>query len=132
MADDEFSITALVTAAGGGDQIAWNDIVDRFSPLLVGVLRQCRLTAAETEDVAQTVWLRLVEHLDSLREARALPTWIVTTGRREFSRAIPLISIGSASRRRRRQRMTYCCAPSGSKPCSQASPSSTPVTASSC
>jgi len=83
MADDEFSITALVTAAGGGDQLAWNDIVDRYSPLLVGVLRQCRLTAAETEDVAQTVWLRLVEHLDSLREARALPTWIVTTGRRE-------------------------------------------------
>jgi len=83
MADEEFSITALVTAAGEGDQIAWNDIVDRFSPLLVAVLRQCRLTAADTEDVAQTVWLRLVEHLDSLREAQALPMWIITTGRRE-------------------------------------------------
>ena len=83
MADDEFSITALVTAAGKGEQDAWNDIVIRFSPLLVGVLRQCRLSTAEIEDVAQTVWLRLVEHLDSLREAQALPMWIITTGRRE-------------------------------------------------
>ena len=83
MADDEFSITALVTAAGRGDQDAWNDLVVRFSPLLVGVLRQCRLSTAEIEDVAQTVWLRLVEHLDSLREAQALPMWIITTGRRE-------------------------------------------------
>jgi RNA polymerase sigma factor (sigma-70 family) len=83
MADDEFSVTALVAAAAQGDQSAWNDIVDRYSPLLVGVLRQCRLTAADTEDVAQTVWLRLVEHLDTLREAHALPLWIVTTGRHE-------------------------------------------------
>ena len=83
MGDDDFSISALVTAAAQGDQEAWNNIIDRFSPLLVGVLRQCGLTAADTEDVAQTVWLRLVENLDKLREARALPMWIMTTGRRE-------------------------------------------------
>lgn len=83
MTDDEFSITTLVTAASGGDQAAWDDIVDRYSPLLVSVLRQCRLTPADTEDVAQTVWLRLVERLDTLREPNALPGWIVTTGRRE-------------------------------------------------
>ncbi len=83
MDDDGFSITALVTAAAHGDQAAWDDIVDRFSPLLVAVLRQCQLSVADTEDVAQTVWLRLVENLDKLREARALPMWIITTGRRE-------------------------------------------------
>lgn len=83
MTDDDFSITVLVTAAAQGDEAAWNDMVDRYSPLLANVLRQCRLTPTELEDVAQTVWLRLVEHLDSLREARALPMWIITTGRRE-------------------------------------------------
>jgi RNA polymerase sigma factor (sigma-70 family) len=86
--DDGFSITALVGAAVEGDQAAWSEIVERYSPLLVGVLRQCGLTAAETEDVAQTVWLRLVEHLDGLREPRALPMWIITTGRREAWRQI--------------------------------------------
>lgn len=83
MGDDGFSITAVVTAAAHGDQAAWNDIVDRFSPLLAAVLQQCGLSRADAEDAAQTVWLRLVENLDKLREARALPMWIVTTGRRE-------------------------------------------------
>ncbi len=81
--DDDSAVPALVAAAAAGDQTAWVEIVDRYTPLLVGVLRQCRLTTAELEDIAQTVWLRLVEHLDDLREARALPKWIVTTGRRE-------------------------------------------------
>ncbi len=83
MGDDGFSITTAVTAAAQGDQAAWNDIVDRFSPLLAAVLHQCGLARADAEDVAQTVWLRLVENLDKLREARALPMWIITTGRRE-------------------------------------------------
>jgi RNA polymerase sigma factor (sigma-70 family) len=87
MDDDEDSpVTALVATAAEGDQAAWNEIVDRYSPLLVSVVRQFRLTAAETEDVAQTVWLRLVEHLGMLSEARALPKWIITTGRREALR----------------------------------------------
>lgn len=83
MDDDDSPVTVLVAAAATGEQAAWNEIVDRYSPLLVGVVRRYRLTAAETEDVAQTVWLRLVEHLDELRDAGALPMWIITTGRRE-------------------------------------------------
>jgi RNA polymerase sigma factor (sigma-70 family) len=89
--DDEYSqIPALVAAAVQGDQAAWDEIVDRYSPLLVRVIHRFRLTASETEDVAQTVWLRLVEHLDELREARALPMWIITTGKRESVRHLSL------------------------------------------
>jgi len=84
--DDESPIATLVIAAAGGDARAWQELVDRYSPLLVSVIRRFRLSAAETEDVAQTVWLRLVEHLDSLREPQALPSWIVTIGRRESLR----------------------------------------------
>jgi RNA polymerase sigma factor (sigma-70 family) len=83
MADDEFPVESLVTAAIQGDEAAWNDLVDRYSPLLVSVLRQCRLSSSEVEDVAQIVWLRLVENLERLRDAQALPKWIITTGRRE-------------------------------------------------
>lgn len=86
MEDDVSTVASLVAAAAIGDQAAWNEIVDRYSPLLVGVVRQYRLTPAETQDVAQTVWLRLVEHLDRLRTAQALPMWIITTGRREVVR----------------------------------------------
>jgi RNA polymerase sigma factor (sigma-70 family) len=60
--------------------------VARYSPLLVNVIRRFGLSRAETEDVAQTVWLRMVEHLGSLREPHALPKWLITTGRREAMR----------------------------------------------
>jgi len=50
------------------------------------VIRRYRLSTAESQDVAQTVWLRLVEHLSSLREPRALPMWMITTAKRESLR----------------------------------------------
>jgi RNA polymerase sigma factor (sigma-70 family) len=85
--DDERSpIGGLVSAANRGDQAAWRELVERYSPLLVSVIRRFGLTPAETEDVAQTVWLRMVEHLGGLREPHALPKWLITTGRREAMR----------------------------------------------
>lgn len=83
MDDTDNPITFLVGAAAAGDEGAWQEIVDRYSPLLASVIRRHELTTAEAQDVAQTVWLRLVEHLRNLREPRALPMWIITTGKRE-------------------------------------------------
>ena len=88
MDDGDYSVTWLVDAANRGDERAWHEIVDRYTPLLASVIRRFRLTTAGAQDVAQTVWLRLVEHLGSLREPRALPTWIITTGRRECLRSV--------------------------------------------
>ncbi|MGE5287424.1 MAG: RNA polymerase sigma factor [Micromonosporaceae bacterium] len=84
--DDDSPINSLVDAASRGDHGAWHELVQRFSPLLVAVIRQFRFNASETDDIAQTVWLRLVEHLGELREPRALPSWIVTTAKRESLR----------------------------------------------
>lgn len=50
--------------------------------------RTYRLTERDAEDVNQTVWLRLVEHLSDIREPRALPKWIITTARHESLRLI--------------------------------------------
>jgi len=86
MDEGDYPITWLVDAAAAGNEQAWQEIVDRYTPLLTSVIRRFRLSVAETQDVAQTVWLRLVEHLSSLREPRALPTWIITTSKRESLR----------------------------------------------
>jgi RNA polymerase sigma factor (sigma-70 family) len=40
------------------------------------------------EDVGQTVWLLLVEHLDKLREPAALPGWLATTTAHECLRVV--------------------------------------------
>ena len=84
--DDDCPLAALVVAATAGDHRAWHELVDRYAPLLVSVIRRFRFPPNETDDVAQTVWLRLIEHLDDLKEPRALPQWIITTGRREALR----------------------------------------------
>ena len=59
---------------------AWQAIIDRYRPLIHAVARGYRLNDCDTEDVGQTVWLRLVEYLDRLREPRALARWLVTHG----------------------------------------------------
>jgi len=82
------SVTELVEGARRGDESAWNDLVDRFLPLVHAITSSFRLSAAEADDVNQTVWLRLVEHLDSIREPRALPGWLATTARNECLRTL--------------------------------------------
>jgi len=82
------SLTDLVSRAQKGDQDAWDSIVERFLPLVGAIARQHRLSPADGDDVGQTVWLRLVEHLGALRDPAALPGWIRTTARNECLRLL--------------------------------------------
>lgn len=85
---DARPVLDLVPAAAAGDQAAWDAIVERYAGLVVAVARGYRLSSSDLADVSQTVWLRLVENLDSLRDPRALPGWLVTTTRNECVRAL--------------------------------------------
>src|SRR5690349_6704989 len=85
---EPLEVDELVRAARAGDAAAWDALVDRYLPLVTAVIRRLRLSAADADDVNQTVWLRLVEHLDTLREPKALPGWLATTARNEGLRAI--------------------------------------------
>ena len=81
-------IGELVDAATRGEQRAWDAIVDRYLPLVISVVRRYRLADKDAEDVSQTVWLRLVERIDTIREPRALPGWISTTTKNEALRVL--------------------------------------------
>jgi RNA polymerase sigma factor (sigma-70 family) len=85
---DDPVITGLVTRARTGDRQAWDQLVDRYAPLVWSICRRHRLEAADAQDAAQTVWLTLVDHLDSLRDPAALPGWVATTTRRECGRIL--------------------------------------------
>ncbi|MEU4222016.1 sigma-70 family RNA polymerase sigma factor [Actinoplanes sp. NPDC026623] len=82
------STLCLVRAAAGGDEQAWGALIDRYGPLVLAVIRRFTLSRADAADVNQTVWLRLVEHLDRIREPEALPSWIVQTTRHECLRLL--------------------------------------------
>jgi RNA polymerase sigma factor (sigma-70 family) len=85
---EDLSVTDLVAAACDGDQAAWNQIVERYAPLVWSICRRYNLERTDTDDVGQTVWLRLVEHLGSLREPAALPGWLAATTRHECQRVL--------------------------------------------
>jgi RNA polymerase sigma factor (sigma-70 family) len=82
------SVAALVTRAAGYDQDAWNELVERYIPLVYAICTRYRLSRHDTEDVSQSVFLLLVEHLGKLREPAALPGWLATTTRRECLRVL--------------------------------------------
>ena len=79
-------MATLVNEARGGSQSAWNQLVERLLPLVTSLIRRHRLYGADADDVNQTVWLRLVEHLDRIEEPRALPGWLATVTRNECLR----------------------------------------------
>ena len=81
--DDECSVSDLVAAALDGDHTSWDRLVERYTPLVLSFVRRHRLQGSDAEDVVQTVWLRLVEHLGGIRQPAALPGCIVTTARNE-------------------------------------------------
>jgi RNA polymerase sigma factor (sigma-70 family) len=76
----------LVTRARNGDRSAWDALVERYSPLIWSICHRWQLDRTDAEDVGQAVWLRLVEGLDHLRDAAALPGWLATTTQRECCR----------------------------------------------
>jgi RNA polymerase sigma factor (sigma-70 family) len=83
---DDPVVVALVGRAAGSDQQAWDEIVERYSPLVWSICGRYRLSRHDAEDVAQNVWLRLVEQIGNLRTPAALPGWLATTTQRECLR----------------------------------------------
>jgi RNA polymerase sigma factor (sigma-70 family) len=79
----EHENAALLRAAAAGDQKAWESIVDRYANLVWSVARSFQLGQSDAADVSQATWLRLVEHVDAVREADKLGSWLATTARRE-------------------------------------------------
>ena len=71
-----------------GDKQAWDALVERYAPLIWSICRRHRLGRADADDVGQSVWLRLVDQLDRVRDPAALPGWIATTTRRECLRLL--------------------------------------------
>jgi RNA polymerase sigma factor (sigma-70 family) len=82
------SVSALVARVCDGDQKAWNELVERYSPLVWSVCQRYRLSRQDIDDVGQSVWLLLVENIGNLREAAALPGWLATTTRHEAFRVL--------------------------------------------
>lgn len=76
-------VVGCVAAARGGDSQAWSQLVDSHCGLVWSIVRGFRFDEETSKDVFQTVWLRLAEHLDRIREPAKLAGWIGQTTRNE-------------------------------------------------
>jgi RNA polymerase sigma factor (sigma-70 family) len=85
---DDSVVIDLVARARDGHVQAWDELVERYSPLIWSICRKYRLADADADDVAQSVWLHLVNQLGKIREPAALAGWLATTTRRECGRLV--------------------------------------------
>lgn len=78
----------LLQRVEDGDDRAWDEVVDQYAGLVWSVARSYRLSSASTDDVVQTVWLRLAEHCGRIRQPDRLASWLATITRNESLRVI--------------------------------------------
>lgn len=78
----------LVQAAAAGDAAAWDQLVQRFAGFIWAISRSCGLRPSDAADVSQVVWLRLIEHLNRLREPERLRSWLAVVTRNECLRVV--------------------------------------------
>ena len=73
----------LVSRCRGGDEAAWNELVERFSRYVYAIaVKAFRLAPHDAEDVFQDVFARVYEQLARLRNDEAIRPWIGQLTRR--------------------------------------------------
>lgn len=78
----------LVTRARAGDAAAWDALIERLGNRIWGVVRAHRLGKADAEDVFQVTWMRLLTHLDTIRQPDSVGAWLVSTAKHESLRLL--------------------------------------------
>jgi RNA polymerase sigma factor (sigma-70 family) len=73
----------LVIACCRGEPLAWDTLVERYQRLVYAIPLRVGLTADDAADVFQTVFVSLLEHLDSLNRPQGLAKWLISTAQRE-------------------------------------------------
>src|SRR5438128_6590658 len=76
----------LIAACLAGDASAWESLVARYQRLVYSIPLKARLSNDDAADIFQSVWLKLYEKLDGLRDHEKLSSWLITTTTREVWR----------------------------------------------
>ena len=66
----------LLERLRAGDQSAFAELVDSWSPVLLRVARLYVATRASAEEVVQDTWLAVIEQLDRFEGRSSLRTWV--------------------------------------------------------
>lgn len=67
----------LVRACLGGNENAWDTLIDKYKNLIYSVPVKYGFSREDAADIFQAVCLDLLNDLPKLREPRALPKWLI-------------------------------------------------------
>ena len=81
-------IAGLVRGAAEGDKRAWERLVDQYARLIWSITSDFKLIESDAADVAQTTWLRLLEHIDRIEYPDRVGSWLAATARNECLRSL--------------------------------------------
>src|ERR1700691_5014470 len=87
---DTLDIAGLVRGAAEGDKRAWERLVDQYARLIWSITAEFKLAEGDAADVAQTTWLRLLEHIDRIEHPDRLGSWLAATARHECLRSLAM------------------------------------------
>src|SRR5215467_8251764 len=85
---DTPDIAGWVRGAAGGDRRAWERLVDQYARLIWSITAEFKLIESDAADVAQTTWLRLLEHIDRIEYPDRVGSWLAATARNECLRSL--------------------------------------------
>ena len=66
-----------------GDEDAWAELISRYQRLIYSVAHTLSRSPEDAADVFQQVCVELYQRLPELRDAEALPAWLITVTRRQ-------------------------------------------------
>ena len=81
-------VAQLVRRAAEGDRGAWERLVDQYARLIWSITGDFRLVESDAADVAQTTWLRLLEHIHRIQYPDRIGSWLAATARNECLRSL--------------------------------------------
>ena len=85
---DSCGVAGLVRRAADGDLTAWDRLVDQYDRLIWSITAEFKLVESDAADVAQTTWLRLLEHIDRIQYPDRVGSWLAATARNECLRSL--------------------------------------------
>ena len=74
--------------AAAGDWRAWERLVDQYARLIWSITAEFRLMESDAADVAQTTWLRPLEHINRIEYPDRVGSWLAATARNECLRSL--------------------------------------------
>jgi RNA polymerase sigma factor (sigma-70 family) len=76
----------LLLACRGGDEAAWEALVNRYQRLIYAIPRRAGLDEDQSAEVFQEVFTTLFQRMNDIEEPEKLHAWLVTTARRKTFR----------------------------------------------